>query len=319
MQGQKVVKGTGQKFDAYKRLAGMRLTEDEQREMFYALGNLVEPKAPVDASMLLDSIGQHVADAAELIENWGKMQGLSSGYRSIDAITHGFLGGELIVLGGYTHRGKTQTAINISYRMAMKGVPVLFITLEMPKKVITSRFMRLGEIDEGTPVFFQHVESLDVEAINDLIVKAKANGCQFVVIDHLHYFARGSDLLGKVGESVLAFKQMAIRYNVPLMLLSQLRRPESSLKKKLSIPSLGDLKESGYIETDADIVLMVHRNMPEDNPADNLSTDFGEVFVAQRKNRNRGMIGSQVATLRHNVDNGVLLYEESKTFGGPSS
>lgn len=263
----------------------------------------------IEAKSEIVSIGQYTEAAQDLVNNWGKMQGLTSGYRCIDELTKGFVGGELVILGGYTHRGKTQLAINMADRIAKEGVAVLFITLEMTKPILTSRFMKLGQVDQETAVFMQSEDVVEPRDVEPMIVKAKGSGCGFVIIDHLHYFARGDNMLGKVGEVTRDFKRLAIKYDIPILLLSQLSRAEKSHKKgKLAIPSLSGLKESGYIEQDADVVLMVHRDMPEDYPEFE-GGDYSEVLVAQRKNRNRGMTGSQVVRLRHVEENGVRLIE----------
>jgi len=298
-------------------LAGRTLTEimTLQRALGARLATELDAKdAAHETASQLDSIYQYEEAAIEYREKWGKMQGVSSGYASIDQLTHGFVGGELVVLGGYTSRGKTQLAINITHRLAHKGLPVLFVTLEMTKAMLTSRFMRLGEIGADTPIFFQSQDAIEPEDLAPLIGRAKSDGCQFVVIDHLHYFARGDNMLGKVGEVTRAFKRLAVEYNLPILLLSQLSRPDKAKRVgRLDVPSLNDLKESSYIEQDADIVLMIHRDLPDDNSSDP-DIDPSLVYVVQRKNRNRGMIGSQRVQLRHDASNGVVLSEPSPAF-----
>lgn len=297
------------KFDAYRKIATMRLTPDEMREMNYAFMNLVEPDVAKEQRTDLDSIGQHLLAAEEYVENWGKIQGLSSGYQKLDEGTFGFLPGELIILGGYTSRGKTQLALNMAHRMTLAGKGVLFVSLEMTKPIITSRFVKLGGIDTETPIFFQSAEVMEPAEMDELVRKAKLDGAEFVIIDHLHYFARGDNVIGKVGEVTRSFKRLALKHEIPILLLSQLSRPDKASRVgKLDIPNLSDLKESGYIEQDADIVLMVHRFTRDDAKLDE-SIDPHKVFVAVRKNRNRGMEGNLVTILHHDYDGGVILSE----------
>lgn len=273
---------------------------------------LGEMDAAAAARQGIARVGDYLEEAQVFVDNWGKMQGISSGYAQIDNLTHGFVGGELIVLGGYTSRGKTQLATNIAWRTAKAGRGVLFVTLEMTKPMITSRLMRLGEIDHETPIYFQTADQLEPSDLDAVIGQAVKMGVEFVIVDHLHYFARGDNILGRVGEVTYEFSGLAKKYNLPVLLLSQLSRPDRSKHKgKLAIPVLSDLKESGYIEQDADIVLMVHRNFKADDETD-LTIDPHEVFVAQRKNRSRGMIGSQVIVLTHEMSDGVTLSEPAK-------
>jgi replicative DNA helicase len=218
--------------------------------------------------------------------------------------------GELVILGGYTSRGKTQLAVNIAWNVAAEGKSVLFVTLEMTKAQLTSRFMRLGEIDANTPIFFQAMDVLEIEHIGDLIRRAKEDGVGLVVIDHLHYFARGKNMLEQVGLASREFKRFALTYELPVLLLSQLSRPIDKKVGRLPVPGLSSLKESGYVEQDADIVLMVHRDLPDDEA--DTGIDENEVVVVQRKNRPRGMRrGHNLAQLRHNPENGVLLTDAS--------
>lgn len=267
----------------------------------------------------IDAAWQHNEAAAEMLANWGQIQGLRSGYVGIDALTKGFMPGELVILGGYTSRGKTQLAVNMAWRMVQAGIRVLFVTLEMTKPQLNTRFMRLGEIQVDTPLFYQSLDVLAPADIDGLIERAKGDGVQFVVVDHLHYFARGNNILGQVGEVTRDFKRLALKHELPILLLSQLSRPEKlGPKAKLKVPSLSDLKESSYIEQDADIVLMVHRNFAEDGDE---NVDPADVVVAQRKNRPRGMEPGRNATLlRHDMENGVRLFEPSVHFPkGPHS
>jgi replicative DNA helicase len=271
-----------------------------------------QTEAEAEERSELASIAEYLEAAQEFEANWGKMQGISSGYRSIDALTKGFVLGELVILGGYTSRGKTQLAVNMAHRIAHQGTPVLFVTLEMTKPMLTSRFARLGGIAVETPIFYQRIDAIEPADLDRMIERAKGDGCGFVVVDHLHYFARGENILGQVGKVTRDFKRLAVKHEVPILLLSQLSRPEKTGQKKLKVPSLSDLKESSYIEQDADVVLMVHRNLPDDDP--DADVDSSQVIVAQRKNRNRGMTGGQLAYLRHDQANGVLLTEAPAMF-----
>lgn len=289
-------------------------TAEELVALSAAIGKrlALELREPVEAGRFEVVPATHyLKDAQYFQQNWGKMQGLSTGYAGIDRLTLGLAAGELIVLGGYTSRGKSQLAINIAHRVASGGTSVLFVTLEMTKAQIVARLMQLGNLPDN--LYLQAADALEAADVASVVERASAYGVGLVVIDHLHYFARGADLLGKVGEVTRDFKRLAVTQGVPVLLLSQLRRPVvSGGKRSTDVPGLGDLKESGYIEQDADIVLMVHRITAEDVPDQQFAHDFNEVTVAQRKNRNRGMVGEQKITLRHDQANGVRLFEESR-------
>lgn len=263
-----------------------------------------------DKDSEISIISDYIEPAMERIKNWGKLQGLSTGYWGLDEMTGGLNGGELIILAGQTSHGKSQLAANISYNVAKAGKPVLFVTLEMTKPETTSRFMKLYQYDhtndDGSgvgelPIMYQLKNELNYKDIGMLMQKAKEFDCGLVVIDHLHYFPRGTgdNIRNEIGRITKHFKECAIAYDLPVVLLSHVRRLEQTKKK----PDLSDLKESGYIEQDADIVLMIWRDLSEDSATTN------EVEVSILKNRNRGF--GMFRKMEYHVpsDNGVKLIE----------
>jgi replicative DNA helicase len=253
-------------------------------------------------------ISDYTEAAKARLAAWGKLQGLSTGYKELDAMTGGLCGGELIILAGQTSHGKSQLAANIAYNIAVEGDPVLFVTLEMTKPETTSRFMKIYEYENefespegvaGLPILFQTKNELDYRDIGLLMQRAKVEGAKAVIIDHLHYFPRGTgdNVRNEIGRITKHFKECAIEHDLPVILLSHTRR----LTDPKSKPSLSDLKESSAIEQDADIVLMVWRDLSEDSFSTNL------VDVSILKNRNRGFPGFRVTGFQSPKDNGVRL------------
>lgn len=229
----------------------------------------------------ISSMADHIDAARERFENWGKMYGLSTGFPAIDKLTNGMPGGELIIVAGETSRGKTLLSMNIANNIAQQGGRVLFVTLEMTHAELTSRYMFLnGGFD--TPSFkiaaentvFQHNDELDWKDVDGLIANAKEQlNVDFVVIDHLHYFTRElqnvSEDLGRITKE---FKKNAIRYDIPIILISHVRKLAAGEDLNENA-----LRGSSLIGQDADIILFVNRD-PETN----------EMGVMITKNRNRG-------------------------------
>lgn len=258
------------------------LDDDERRQ-------LIEGLLP-DTSLKLDHYGMDLASdyteqAKERMANWGKLQGLSSGYPEIDRLTKGLVGGELVVIAGATSQGKTTVALNIANNVAGAGVPVLFVTLEMTKAEVTARLMKMnGGDNEGyqnaaSVLAYQREDELNWKDIDGLIAKAKTElGVGLVVIDHLHYFSRELEHLSEdLGRITKELKKNAIRHDVPIALISHVRKRGSGESKKA--PDIEDLRGSSYIAQDADIVLMVAR-----------SPDYPDKMVVRvDKNRNRGI------------------------------
>lgn len=216
----------------------------------------------------------YIDEARELVHNWGKMQGMSSGYRLIDRLMKGIVPGELIVIGGPTSNGKTTLAVNVGARVVASGVPVLFVTLEMTKAKLTSRMMVAEPRfeDNAALLAYQKADEFSWQSVDGLVENSVKNlGVRLVIIDHLHYFTRElHNVAEDLGRITKEFKKNAIRHSVPIMLISHTRKGDGA--------SIDDLRGSSYIAQDADIVLMVARD----------KVDSSLMSVAIHKNRDRG-------------------------------
>lgn len=236
------------------------------------------------ASML-----EYVEGSKERYKNWGKMQGLTTGFPSIDQLTLGLAGGELIIVAGPTSRGKTLLSMNIANNLAQRGYKTLFVTLEMTHEELTSRYMFANDGWETTGfktvaenTIFQVNDELDWKDIDGLIENAKERlGVDLVVIDHLHYFTRElANVAEDLGRITKEFKKNAIRYDIPVILISHIRKLAKD--EELSGDSL---RGSSLIAQDADIVLLVNRD-PETN----------EMGILMDKNRNRGKLSDRTSS-----------------------
>lgn len=244
------------------------------------------------------SMSDYTDEAVERFKNWGKVQGISSGFKSVDRLTKGFVGGEMIIVAGKTSYGKTTLAMNVVNRMALEGKKILFVTLEMTHAELTSRFMYINggnnlQFNEvAINVLFQKNDELNWNDIDGLIQKARDElQVDMVVIDHLHYFTRElenvAEDLGRISKEI---KKNAIRHNIPIILISHVRKTFNN-----EVATMDDLRGSSYIAQDADIVLMVGRD-----------PDTGEMIVKIEKNRNRGF------DARDDNDMVTLGFEETK-------
>lgn len=236
--------------------------------------------------MNLVLMSEFTDEAEELYKNFGKMQGLSTGYPKLDKLTHGLAPGELIMVAGKTSRGKTTLALNIANKTALAGKTVLFVTLEMTHAEITQRCMFINNCVPGKELtedyikvsshtVFQATDELKWDSIDRLMKKAAEDmKVDLVVIDHLHYFTRElKNVAEDLGRITKEFKKNAIRHKVPVMLISHVRKTHDDKEA-----TMDDLRGSSYMAQDADIVLMVG-HLPED-------PDY--TLVKIEKNRNRG-------------------------------
>lgn len=234
----------------------------------------------------VSSMLDYIEASKERFQNWGKMQGLFTGFPSLDKLTLGFNEGELIIVAGPTSKGKTLLSMNISNNVAKMGGRVLFVTLEMTKEELTSRYMFVNDGWEtedfsvvASNTIFQENDELSWDDIDGLIQNAKEElDVDLVVIDHLHYFSRdlknASEELGKI---TMTFKKNAIRHKIPIILISHIRK----LGKDEDL-DLNSLRGSSLIAQDSDIVLLVNRD-PETN----------QMGILIDKNRNRGKLSDR--------------------------
>lgn len=250
---------------------------DKVKEKVNEVNNLGGKQNKYQVASMID----YIDDAEDRFHNWGKMQGLSTGFPSIDEQTLGLVGGELIIVAGQTSRGKTLLSMNIANNVAKTGKTILFITLEMTHAELTSRYMfvnggsRTDDFAEvAANTLFQANDELDWKDIDGLIQNAREElDVDLVVIDHLHYFTRElQNVAEDLGRITKEFKKNAIRYNIPIILISHVRKMAKD--EQLSGESL---RGSSLIAQDADIVLLVDRD-PETNA----------MGVMIDKNRNRG-------------------------------
>ncbi len=213
------------------------------------------------------------------------IMGVATGFRDLDNVIVGLNKSDLCLLAARPGMGKTSFALNIAQNVALKTKKAVAVfSLEMSKEQLVSRMLssealvdsyklRTGELGEEDWTNLARASSLlsnsriyidDSAGINTLEIKAKCRRIKdlgLVVIDYLQLMqsARKTDnRTAEVSEISRALKVMAKELNVPIICLSQLSRgPESRTDKR---PMLSDLRESGAIEQDADMVMFLYRD-----------------------------------------------------------
>jgi replicative DNA helicase len=269
-----------------------------------------------------DYIQQHYPSIDRIFDQSARLSGIPSGFWYLDDLTAGFQPQELTILGARPSIGKTAVAGNIAVHVAMSGKTVAFFSLEMPSKALIDRMCcaqgqvdlqahRQGRLSEVQKQHYLQALAEIVDAplyIDDqpgqtaASIEAKAarlqgsTGLDLVVVDYLGLMAaerKGMENREQVVAAISrAMKGLAKRLNVPVLLLSQLNR--ELYKRVDKRPILSDLRESGAIEQDADLVLFLHR---EDyyNREDPALAGKGELIIAKARN---GPLG----TVRLNYD-----------------
>ena len=238
------------------------------------------------------------------------LDGLSTGHDKLDKATDGFSNGELIVVSGATSHGKTQFVQTIILNMALNNIPTLFFSLEMPSVETTIRFMRMvktkvkGDVIKDLPIYYFGGDQVNLQLLEEYIKQAVSQGIKFIVIDHLHFFCRMAEGQSvELGIITRTIKMLAIKYNIPICLLSHITKLYNTEK----IPELDHLNGSSFISQDADTVIMVWRDM-------NSTDKEPEVIAKIRKNRRTG----NLSTIVYRQDNNFYLEETDEQYSSKS-
>jgi len=245
-----------------------------------------------------------------------KYRGIPTGFKSMDNILSGFQPSDLVILAARPSMGKTALALNIGQNVAKKGYSVGLISLEMSKEQLVERMfcsllavdswkMRTGKLtdDDFSKIgsVMDEMNSMKIfidDSIGNSIAELKAkarrlkmeSGLDFLVIDYLQLMSSGSsgfqqqNRVQEISEISRSLKALARDLSIPILALSQLSRAVELRPSK--IPQLSDLRESGAIEQDADVVMMMYREDYYEEDTDRKG--ITDLYV--RKHRN-GPIG----------------------------
>ena len=212
-----------------------------------------------------DVLSKAQSDLEFIAKNGGKLNGLTTGFGELDALTQGLHPTQLIILAARPAVGKTAFALNLGLAAAKNTKKnIAIFSLEMPAEQLIMRMISSLAISilADTNIFFH-----DAGGVTPSEIKAKCRrlatqgeGLGLVIIDYLQLIDSSSRYSGsrqqEVSEISRALKTMALELEVPVIALSQLSR--SVEKREDKKPVLSDLRESGSIEQDADIVAALH-------------------------------------------------------------
>jgi len=251
-----------------------------------------------------------------LYKNKGKIVGVPTGFSELDNKTSGFNPSDLILIAARPSMGKTSFALNIALHAAVREkIPVAIFSLEMSKEQLVQRmlcseafvdFMKLrtGNLEEEdwerlarvlaplseAPIYIDDTPAISVSELRAKARKLKIEkGLGLVMVDYLQLMQGNSNRENRqqeISEISRSLKALARELNVPVVALSQLSRaPESRSDHR---PQLSDLRESGAIEQDADLVLFLYRD--EYYHPDTDKKNIAEVIIAKQRNGPTGVI-----------------------------
>lgn len=243
-----------------------------------------------DISSIENILSESFDRLDDLHKDKGKLRGVSTGYKDLDNILAGFQPSDLIILAARPSMGKSALALNFAHNVGTKSnMPVLLFSLEMSKEQLVDRLLaseagvnawnlRTGNLTDSDFEKIGHAMGTLSEAqiyiddtpgitVSDLRTKARREAHKrplgLIIVDYLQLMSGGSKFGGdgnrvqEISEISRGLKGVARELNVPIIALSQLSRSVES--RSPQIPQLADLRESGSIEQDADVVAFIYR------------------------------------------------------------
>jgi replicative DNA helicase len=284
-----------------------------EQKVFQIADQRARDSGPVQVNPLLT---RAVEKIDELIKSKGGITGLSTGYKDLDKKTSGLQKSDLIIIAGRPSMGKTTFAMNLAEHAALhQDKPVLVYSLEMPADSLIFRMLssigridqtrlRSGQLeDEDWPKLTAAIAKLkdrpllidDTIGLSPTEMRARARrvareygGLGLVVVDYLQLMqikGFGDNRVGEISEISRSLKTLAREFECPVIALSQLNRALEQRPNKR--PVMSDLRESGAIEQDADIIAFVYRD--EVYNEDTQEKGVAEIIIGKQRN---GPIGT---------------------------
>ena len=308
---------TGIVENAYNEEDVTRLQDYAEKSILLAVRN-----RSVSELIPISTVLKNAHDKLEdLAKNKKLITGLETGFYDFDKLTTGFQGGEMIILAARPGMGKTALALNMAtYAGKTTNKAVAIFNLEMPAEMLVNRMISsVGRIDSyklqtgnmHEKDWQRYNEAMSQLAETNIYIEADAGttiseirakcrrlassdkGLGLVIIDYLQLINSGSKKVEsrqvEVSDISRSLKTMALELNVPVIALSQLSR--TAEKRESNVPMLADLRESGSLEQDADMVLFINRKDYYDKEKNQNETIVpAELIIAKHRKGSLGTI-----------------------------
>ncbi len=292
---------------------------DESEKKIFTIKDLNSSnKQFAEMRHLLDEAVTKMMDAAQNPDRGG-VTGVETHYSELDQYTSGLQRGELIIIAGRPGMGKTSFALNIAENVALENKEAVAVfSLEMPaiqlvQRMLSSRarvdnssmkkgYLTHEEIERVTVAVTQlrdaPIHIAETSGINVIDLRARARRLRdkvgklgLIVIDYVQIMSGlnsgpNSNRAQEIAEISRSLKTLALELDVPIILLSQLNRDVESRTDKR--PNISDLRESGALEQDADIILLLYRD-DYYNREDSKEKNIAEVNIAKNRSGSTGM------------------------------
>ncbi len=292
------------------------LLDQAEKKIFQIAESQMQEGGP---QYIRDLLKKTVSRINELIRNQSSLTGLSTGFRDLDEQTAGLQRGELIIVAARPSMGKTTFAMNlVENAMLESGLPILVFSMEMPAEQLIMRMLAsLGHIDQtrlrtgnnlseedwarlssafnlvqDKPLYIDDSAALtpiEVRTRARHLAKELGRPLGMIMIDYLQLMRvpeATNNRVNEISEISRSLKALAKEMNCPVMALSQLSRAVESRPNKR--PVMSDLRESGAIEQDADLIMCIYRDEVY-NKEDSKEKGIAEIIIVKQRN---GPIGT---------------------------
>ena len=290
------------------------LVEEAEREVFAIAEGRVADSGPQLITPMLNTAADELR---RLYDNKGQLPGLPSGFEDLDKMTTGFKDSDLIVIAGRPSMGKTAFAMNIvEYAVVQCNKPSVMFSLEMAAEQLVLRLlsslahidqsrMRIGELNDrdwdnfsrevarlkDKPLYIDDTPALTPGELRARVrrVSREAGGIGLIAVDYLQLMrVAGSpeNRTNEISEISRSLKALAKEMRCPVLALSQLNRDVEKRQNKR--PMMADLRDSGAIEQDADLILFIYRDevYNEDSP----DKGIAEINIGKQRNGVTGTV-----------------------------
>ncbi len=315
------------------------VVEEAEKTLF----NVTEKRISSDFKKMDELLENSFEEITKLAEQKSHMAGVPTGFKDVDGLFFGLRGGDLVILAARPGVGKTAFALNLAVNSAKYGTSVAFLSLEMSSSQLVQRILcsearvnlsklRSGSIGEGDwSALADALNTLskldfyidDTPSLSILELRAKARRelrdkkKGLIVVDYLQLMQpptirRDGNRAVEVGEISRGLKILAKEMDMPVVALSQLSRSVEMRGKKR--PMLSDLRESGSIEQDADIVMFIDRSMDEMEAEGDGRPEWGTAELIVAKHRN-GPTKDITLTFNPEITRFTDHYDDSRVAG----
>lgn len=287
------------------------LVDSAEQKIF----GLAERNMHNETETITSIINQAISEIEENQKREDSLSGIPSGYTGIDTVTFGWQKADLVILAARPSVGKTAFVLTMARNMAVDyNIPVGFFSLEMPATHLVKRIMvsetglpiekirgarkmndaEWQQLHQGlnklskSPLWIDDTPSLSIFEFRSKARRlVEKNGVKIIIVDYLQLMAGPPELRGMREQEVAAIsrnlKSIAKELNVPIIALSQLSRAVET-RGGNKRPQLSDLRESGAIEQDADIVMFIHRPEFVGTPDEATYPGKTEIIIAKHRN-----------------------------------